>query len=170
MTPIVQEFFPDDPKRQWFERIEHLESGGVRYVGLDKGFAEVSRALREDGPFDGVLGFSQGAGMSLYTIAKQQRGELLPAGLPSKLKFAVIIAGFRPRDLENRALFEGVDLDTPTCHIWGEHDVLKYKSEECTRSCRDPLVLRHGSGHKVPKVDTFEANRLRAFIREACLL
>ena len=46
MTPIVQEFFPDDPKRQWFERIEHLESGGVRYVGLDKGFAEVSRALQ----------------------------------------------------------------------------------------------------------------------------
>merc|ERR1711904_204676 len=173
VTPIVQQYFPKDPKCQWFERIEHLDTGGVRYVGLNKGLGKVSEILRgPEGPFDGILGFSQGAAMSVYTIARQQQWEnsqqedrkdnTLPTHPP--LKFAIIIAGFIPRDIDNRYLFEGGSLSTPTCHIWGDHDVLKYKSQDLTKSCEDPLVMVHASGHKVPNTKTIDVDKLRAFI------
>ena len=74
MTPIVQKFFPDDPKRQWFQRMENLPNG-VRYVGLGKGLAHIAHVFDTQGPFDGVLGFSQGAGMSLYVACEPIRTE-----------------------------------------------------------------------------------------------
>ena len=73
MTPIVQQYFPDDPKCQWFERIEHVEAG-VRYIGLDKGLQHIAEAFDKQGPFDGVLGFSQvssevgQAGSAIYRL------------------------------------------------------------------------------------------------------
>ena len=51
-----------------------------------------------------------------------------------------------------------------SCHIWGDHDVLKYKSQELTKSCEDPLVMVHASGHKVPNTKTIDVDKLRAFI------
>jgi len=165
VTPIVEQFFPDDPKCQWFRKMEHLEEGGVRYAGLDVGFETIGKALAEQGPFDGVLGFSQGAALSFYTAAKQQNGELVPPD-GGKLKFAIIIAGFTPRDLNHRYLFNS-QLETPTCHIWGDHDVLKFKSEEATKNCVEPLVLNHKAGHKVPKLSQTQVGLLSDFIHKA---
>ncbi|KAH8703754.1 dihydrofolate reductase [Talaromyces proteolyticus] len=38
------------------------------YVGINNGLATVAKTLREEGPFDGVIGFSQGATMA-YMVA-----------------------------------------------------------------------------------------------------
>jgi hypothetical protein len=48
-------------------------------LGLDESIAFVTRVCEEQGPFDGVLGFSQGAGFAALLLAKMQRGELSPA-------------------------------------------------------------------------------------------
>ena len=61
----MQQFFPDDPKRQWFQRIDRSEDGQMTYVGIDHSLQELSGAFHSQGPFDGVLGFSQGAALSL---------------------------------------------------------------------------------------------------------
>merc|ERR1711977_72654 len=58
VTPIVQQYFPKDPKCQWFERIEHLDTGGVRYVGLNKvspGPSAAAAAVASSPPCLGVL-------------------------------------------------------------------------------------------------------------------
>merc|ERR1712224_397557 len=159
VTPIVQQYFPDDPKCQWFEKIEHVEAG-VRYIGLDKGLQHIQDAFDKQGPFDGLLGFSQGAGVSLLVAAKQQHGELLQNHPP--LKFAILIAGFRPRDFTLQHVFES-RLKVPTCHIWGHQDPLCFKSEEATKMCASPLVLQHKAGHKVPNIKTIDEQQFRAF-------
>ncbi len=79
------------------------------------------------------------------------------------LKFAVLVAGFRPRDLDHQHLWRAEGLRTPTLHLWGAQDVLKYKSEEATTFCLDPLVLTHRAGHKVPAVATFDSAAADAF-------
>ena len=42
--------------------------------------------------------------------------------------------------------------------------MLKYKSQDLTKSCEDPLVMVHASGHKVPNTKTIDVDKLRAFI------
>lgn len=46
----------------WWRRSDTVEP--PEYVGIEKGLATVSRVLSEEGPFDGVIGFSQGAAMA----------------------------------------------------------------------------------------------------------
>lgn len=102
VSKIVEHFFPEDPKRQWFERIQN-EEAGVRYLGLDVGLKHIEDALEKEGPFDGIFGFSQGAGLSLVVAAKQQQGEMLGNNPP--LKFAIVIAG--KENEENEGKTEG---------------------------------------------------------------
>ena len=167
VTPIVQQFFPDDPKCQWFEKIEHLESG-VRYIGLDKGLQHISDVFEKQGPFDGLLGFSQGAGISFLVAAKRQHDMMLGKRYPP-LKFAILIAGFRPRDLERQHLFQDNNgkIRLPTVHIWGDHDPMKYKSEEATKLCENPLILCHKAGHKVPSIKSIDVSLLHKLIDES---
>ena len=213
VSKIVEHFFPEDPKRQWFERIQN-EEAGVRYLGLDVGLKHIEDALEKEGPFDGIFGFSQGAGLSLVVAAKQQQGEMLGNNPP--LKFAIVIAGkeneenegktegkcsllcvvvvffltkktflllvdshvsssfffvlfyllllgFRARDMTLSNLFEE-KLVCPTLHIWGDQDILRYKSEEVTEYCTDPIILRHKAGHKIPHVNTIDCTKIESFI------
>merc|ERR1711985_221476 len=160
VSKIVEHFFPEDPKRQWFERIQN-EEAGVRYLGLDVGLKHIEDALEKEGPPDGIFGFSQGAGLSLVVAAKQQQGEMLGNNPP--LKFAIVIAGFRARDMTLSNLFEE-KLVCPTLHIWGDQDILRYKSEEVTEYCTDPIILRHKAGHKIPHVNTIDCTKIESFI------
>ncbi|KAF3482356.1 dihydrofolate reductase [Arthroderma uncinatum] len=43
----------------WWRRSDSIDP--PEYVGLEKGLATVARVLVDEGPFDGVIGFSQGA-------------------------------------------------------------------------------------------------------------
>jgi hypothetical protein len=47
-----------DQLRGWWNYNETAK--GLKYDGLDKSFATLETILREQGPFDGILGFSQG--------------------------------------------------------------------------------------------------------------
>lgn len=44
------------------------------YWGMDKGFERIAQALREEGPFDGVLGFSQGASAAAMVASLLEPG------------------------------------------------------------------------------------------------
>ena len=48
--------------------------------------------LQEHGPFDGLLGFSQGATLSALLC-------LVPPTVAPPVRFAVLVSGFMPRDL-----------------------------------------------------------------------
>ncbi|KAF9391024.1 hypothetical protein BGX21_011334 [Mortierella sp. AD011] len=71
--------------------------------GFDESLSGIREVLEKQGPFDGVMGFSQGASMASLLQLLLERPYLSPVMSGCKhdpLKFAIIVAGFEPRDSE----------------------------------------------------------------------
>ncbi|KAJ2059859.1 hypothetical protein GGI17_004132 [Coemansia sp. S146] len=73
----------------------------------------ISRVVAEEGPFDGILGFSQGAGMAAIAMA------MLPE---IKLKFAILVAGFMPDMRQFVESLANGRISVPTLVVVGEKD------------------------------------------------
>jgi len=90
--------------------------------------------------FDGLLGFSQGAGAAAMLAA-----ELRPS-------FAILVSGFVPRDREAAAsLLAGVE-GVPTLHVYGDADALvePERSRALVDLFSDAAVIVHEGGHMLP--------------------
>ena len=75
VPPDVLAFFPDVPYREWWNATERADPDAsgrktMTYVGLEGSLERVEREFDERGPFDGVLGFSQGATLTTILAAK----------------------------------------------------------------------------------------------------
>ncbi|CAJ0586849.1 unnamed protein product, partial [Mesorhabditis spiculigera] len=103
----------------WFSKPDaNFSSRDV--TDLDTGFEESVRAvldfIKENGPFDGLFGFSQGAAMVHLLLAKEQLGEL-----KLDVKFAIIVSGFRSLSSQHERYNE-VLIEKPSLHIYGTGD------------------------------------------------
>lgn len=94
--------------------------------GWPQSQAALLRALREHGPFDGVLGFSQGATVAAVLAVQQwqQQQQCGGASSPKPLfRFVLLCSGYRSPVLEHVALLDaataagGVSL--PSLHLFG---------------------------------------------------
>lgn len=137
------------------------------YFGYFKPTAEgVSRALalleayiEAEGPFDGAIGFSQGAALiSTYLLkwASEHPGRPLP------LQCAIFFSASRPLDIDALRIGElkwaesdpdKAMLLLPTAHIWGAQDdkfqdQCKALSSLCDEARREVYI--HGEGHEIP--------------------
>ena len=106
-----------------------------------------SRYDQSNGPFEGVVGFSQGA--SLAT--------LICSGAPSatlpELRFAVIMSGFCPADKALKAaVAAAAPLKIPAVVTHGKRDFNKQGSEQLAGMWAPGLatLVEHGAGHVVP--------------------
>lgn len=113
--------------------------------------------LEEEGPFEGILGFSQGAEVAASLLLFQ--------GQNVKFKFAVFIGGTQPYDVS--ALASGKDskpvrmrpdthsarIDIPTAHVIGRSDVYREFSKAFLGLCnpREVKVYDHKGAHIVPR-------------------
>ena len=97
--------------------------------GWSKSEAGLAEALRQRGPFDGVLGFSQGAAMAAVLCARQQQQQhrlqqqrqQQEAGVEAitPLRFAILCSGYPSEAAEHRRLHEEVgQLQLPTLHVF----------------------------------------------------
>ena len=117
--------------------------------------SQLSRYIAEEGPFDGVIGFSQGAALaSTYLIQQAEQ--------PSPFRCAVFFSGGRPFDPQ--ALAEGKAewveskdakplVNLPTTHIWGRKDTHFREASEVLSSLCDEgqrEVFIHNQGHDIP--------------------
>jgi predicted esterase len=68
------------------------------------------------GPFDGVLGFSQGAAMASLLCALQQQSDA-----DFRFRFAVMFGGFTPRSTDLVELYAPTAplITIPTLHVYG---------------------------------------------------
>src|SRR5262249_3763182 len=127
--------FPDGPHTCEPESIErlykawqvarvagpHLSWGdatddGKVYRG-GEGTREAGRGMAAGAPAVGVLGFSQGAMLAATVAALSSSGAFPP------LRFAVIVAGRKPRAAALQPLFE-TPIHVPSLHVWGDADRL----------------------------------------------
>ncbi|XP_042891743.1 esterase OVCA2-like [Penaeus japonicus] len=153
----------------WFSRQDDFfraqdESDCIK--GFEESLAAVETAFKEKGPFDGILGFSQGGAMLGLICGLQQQGKL-----SYSFKFAIFVSAFKSRSLPHQHLYEE-KIALPTLHVFGETDqvIEKPMSEEHLQYFHDPEVLVHPGGHFIPATGAQKAIYVKFIekMRELC--
>jgi hypothetical protein len=129
-----------------------------RYHGWEESLAFIADVCVEKGPFDGVLGFSQGAAMAAMLCA--QPGNAPRAAMladAASFQFAAVFSGFVPRDARAAARLErGASGATSVFSCYGEGDAIiePARSEALAdilkRGGAEDVRVVHDGGHLVP--------------------
>lgn len=106
----------------------------------------IRKTFIEQGPFDGLLGFSQGATMTAHICALREQGET-----PFQFKFAILCAGFKSRSTAHQKYYSR-PITCPVLHVYGDTDqvIPKEMSLDLHELFTDSTVLNHPGGHYLP--------------------
>ena len=141
---IVKAFF-SAPFFEWWS----FENG--TYTGILESLKYIEQYSKEHGPFEGVLGFSQGACLAAILCATHSRyPELSP--LPG-LRFGVLFSGFAPVDASYSELFLE-KIQFPVYVSFGRTDFKKDDSIQLADHFLDAVVIEHASDHQLPRKST----------------
>ncbi|KAM9788782.1 esterase OVCA2 [Neosynchiropus ocellatus] len=140
-----------DVRAWWFSDAEarsfHAQQACEESAGLDESVAAVRDAVRTQGPFDGVLGFSQGAALVAMLCSLQEQN-LEPL---FDFRFAILVAGFRSACAQHQRFYSAT-IRMPSLHVFGQEDrvIPEAMSRDLLPTFLDPQVLTHPGGHFVP--------------------
>jgi predicted esterase len=156
----------EDARSWWvWEDGEERPSLSFEYRGLDETFEALNAICEAEGPFDGVLGFSQGAALAAM-LCRHRPWQ------PPHFRYAIMIAGFVPRDPTLATSFDESmpPSSLPTLHVFGAMDerVPPPSSERLARSFAAPQTFSHPGGHAVPSDAAFRAT-VRDFVAAQAL-
>eukprot|EP00668_Euglena_longa_P002197 GGOE01002541.1.p1 GENE.GGOE01002541.1~~GGOE01002541.1.p1 ORF type:complete len:232 (+),score=32.47 GGOE01002541.1:45-740(+) len=152
---------------------------GYCYHGKWQAVDYVLKRLLEQGPYDGILGFSQGAAMACLVtsiihsdvpVPQVQLSTELRAELQQQLRFAIFIGGFRPRDPALQFIFAHPIPRIKTFHVIGATDdlVRPERSQELLSTFQNAEVLHHPQGHVIPMDRAAQLGYLR-FLQQGLL-
>ncbi|CAG9787441.1 unnamed protein product [Diatraea saccharalis] len=138
----------EDHRSWWFNAEDNTFSGkclGGPAIGFEKTLQLVENIVKEYGPFDGFMGFSQGACLVGLLAAMQQKGYL-----PYSFNFAIFASGFRSGSLVHKGFYDD-EIDLPSLHVYGESDSIipKEMSESLINLFIKPIIAEHSGGHYV---------------------
>lgn len=107
-------------------------------------------AIKSKGPFDGILGFSQGAEL-LGLICCLKSKNLFQA----EFKFAILVSGFKSHCPAYSSYYDlKSPINIPSLHIWGDTDQIIVKERsEALFNLFDAAVTQkivHPGGHFLP--------------------
>ncbi|KAF2110223.1 dihydrofolate reductase [Lophiotrema nucula] len=176
----------------WWRRKGDAEP--YTYEGIEQGLAHLASILQKEGPFDGVVGFSQGGAMAgmLASLLEPGRREgfeaLYPKGgmrypesfeadtgyveevIHPQLKFAVSYSGFAARGVDLYKGFYDPKITTPMLHFLGTLDAVVEETrslalvEACDKS--EGRVVYHPGGHFLPSSQKAYVSALIGFMKE----
>ena len=127
------------------------------------------KVIKEHGPFDGVMGFSQGCVMSAALL--QHHAKTHPEDpVDALFRFAILFSspGWPPEDADGSIIPWG-DLRVPSLHIIGQADEEWYEGgiimyhEHCEEGTA--RLIEHEDGHSIPK-DPPTVNKIIEAIEE----
>uniref|UniRef100_A0A0G4FBL9 Fe2OG dioxygenase domain-containing protein n=1 Tax=Chromera velia CCMP2878 TaxID=1169474 RepID=A0A0G4FBL9_9ALVE len=147
------------------------DPASMRYEGLEASLEYINRVFMSEGPFDGVIGFSQGGCLAGLLAALQPYKHV-------SFKFIAIISGFYCRDRDHVSRFiesgEGstnleevrprkAAFSIPSFHVWGQKDqlVLPRRSEILASTFKDPVIHVHPSDHFVKAIKHWPIRELK---------
>lgn len=131
----------------------HYTRGSSPGPSVLEAFDHTKRFIAEEGPFDAVIGFSQGAALAASLLIHQSK--TYPAE-PSLFRAAVFICGAAPWEssgLEHIAPQPDVyPITIPTANIVGKADTLFPEGVKLFKLCEPAKATfyDHGSKHMVP--------------------
>lgn len=153
----------DPPYYEWFQANQDFSE----YTNFEECVEYIEDFMIKNGPFDGFLGFSQGAVLSAALPGMQRDGVALTK-VP-KIKFLIIISeakfgGSKFGNPKLTATAFSSPLECPSLHFIGEIDFLKLESTILLESFVDPMAINHPRGHTVPKLDEKSTEVMFGFI------
>ncbi|KAL5820037.1 hypothetical protein ACOSQ3_024005 [Xanthoceras sorbifolium] len=153
----------DPPYFEWYRSNQDF----TEYENFEESIAYIGDYMEMHGPFDGLLGFSQGAFISAAVPGMQTEGVALTKA--EKIKFVIIISGakfggikFGQPKLAANAFSSPIHC--PSLHFIGEADFLKQGGVDLMQSFVNPVVIYHPKGHTVPKLDEKSLQTMVSFI------
>ncbi|KAJ1723061.1 Ovarian cancer-associated protein 2 [Coemansia erecta] len=128
--------------------------------GLGDTLAKLADVLNTQGPFDGILGFSQGAALAILLAEMLQGGgttahDLLrfpePVDHP-QVKFVILAGAFGVEPEEYQGIYD-TKLDVRSLHMTGEYDTVieSSRSRKMMDVFVDPVVFEFRGGHFIPQ-------------------
>ncbi|XP_022751114.1 esterase C25G4.2-like isoform X1 [Durio zibethinus] len=153
----------DPPYYEWYQ------VNKVECFNFEECIAYIEDHMIKHGPFDGLLGFSQG-GMLASVLPWMQREGVAFTKVP-KIKFVVVISGFALRELKSgppKLLVNAFSapVECPSLHMIGDKDFLKERGIKLLKSFVKPFVIHHSMGHTVPKLDEKGQKTMLKFIEK----
>ncbi|KAF7130547.1 hypothetical protein RHSIM_Rhsim10G0170700 [Rhododendron simsii] len=164
------ERFYNPPYYEWFQFSQDYQEA----YNFEECLAYIEDYMVRNGPFDGLMGFSQ-VGKSIFHLILGEKyscylqGAIISAAMPGmqldgvaltkvpKIKCVIIMSGakfggsnFGSPKLAANAFSS--PLKCPSLHIIGETDLLKEQGIELLESFVDPFVVRHSKGHTIARL------------------
>ena len=153
----------------------------MRYEGLQHSLDYLGKIWESKGPFDGIIGQSQGGVLaSILSSLLQHRisngeGQVAGLKLPSQINFDFIISisAFQSSPEEHKNLWIENFIGTPSIHVIGENDkmVLPERTVKLSTSFKNPSLVYHDGQHFSPskwpvdQISTFLAAQSEAKIQ-----
>ncbi|GAA0150629.1 esterase [Lithospermum erythrorhizon] len=126
------------------------------------------RHITNNGPFDCLLGFSQGAALAGLLLGYKAQGNILKYNPEFKLLISISGSKFREPTICKVAYAEPIMVKS--VHLIGEKDWLKLPTEELATAFEKPLVIRHPQGHTVPRLSEQDTSIISKWTNEFCIL
>lgn len=176
----------------WWRRKGSASDEPYVYEGIEQGLGHIAHALKTEGPFDGVVGFSQGGACAalVASLLEPGRRDAFEAQYESggmkypesfekddkeiihaPLKFAVSYSGFAAMGKNPYTAFYEPKIKTPILHFLGTQDVVveEARSLALVKACEhsdEKYVVYHPGGHFLPSTQKACVNALIGFIKE----
>ncbi|XP_051972032.1 esterase OVCA2-like [Xyrauchen texanus] len=142
----------EDQRGWWFSDVQARSFNANQEcessLGLEDSLEAVKIAVKELGPFDGILGFSQGAALVAMLCALQEH-KLEP---DFNFRFAILVAGFRSVCSQHQRFYKGPAITIPSLHVFGQDDrvIPEQMSRDLLPTFDGAQILVHPGGHFVP--------------------
>ncbi|BFI24760.1 hypothetical protein MPTK2_1g14600 [Marchantia polymorpha subsp. ruderalis] len=156
-SDVEKRFEP--PYFEWYQANQDYSE----IYGLEEASVHIIDFIKTRGPFDGLMGFSQGAVLAGALVGLQEKGLALP-DVP-RFTFIVLIGGCRSKALVLRPAYFDPIL-TPSLHFIGEKDFMKEGGELLITSFKDATVIHHPHGHLIPRLGDEELKTCRAYFQK----
>ncbi|CAF0841622.1 unnamed protein product [Brachionus calyciflorus] len=143
---------PIESQRVWFISNDSNDT----YDGLDESLENIKIYARANGPYDGIVGFGQGAVLTSIFVKLN----------PKVFNYIINISAFEPRDDKYKNLFSPErPFEFPSLHIYGHNDglITKNRSEQFAKCFKNPILAEHPDGHFAPL--SWSIDKLTTFIR-----
>ncbi|CAH9105156.1 unnamed protein product [Cuscuta epithymum] len=150
----------DPPYYEWYHTNKEMTQTPQK---MSECIAYIEDCMIKYGPFDGLLGFSQG-GMLAGALPLLQEKGLVLTKVP-KIK-CVIIIGAAKISRDKFVAENAYDPQTrcPSVHIIGKGEGCRESAIQLAQCYVDPIVIHHPKGHTIPRFDEKSLGEMLSFI------
>lgn len=170
MPERLRAIFPPPYYEWWNARQEKNDE--IIYDHIDVSLAKIATHLKDNGPYDGFFGFSQGGSLAhLLSLLTLRAPDLLDPAIPPP-RFGVFLSARTTRHAAHAKLLAGAvsaPLPLPSLVIYGGKDA--DVAPELTRELMTTLdsdmtteIFMPEGKHKIPKLNAEERATVREFL------